>query len=68
MIEERLRAARDDMAHFKEFDYLVINDDFDRAVAGMRAVVHAARLSLARQEVRHAALIRDLLAASGPIK
>ncbi len=68
VIEERMRAAGDEIAHFREFDYLVINDDFDRAVAGMRAVVHAARLSLARQQVRHAALIRDLLAASGPIK
>ncbi|HSS63767.1 MAG TPA: guanylate kinase [Gammaproteobacteria bacterium] len=68
VIEARLRAAGGEMAHFREFDYLVVNDDFDRAVSGMRAVVHAARLRRARQEARHAALIRELLADSGPIE
>jgi guanylate kinase len=67
VIEARMRAAGGEIAHFSEFDYLVVNDDFDRAVQGMRAVVHAARLRLARQQVRHAALIRDLLAAGKPI-
>lgn len=68
VIEARLRAAGGEIAHLREYDYLVVNDDFDRAVSGMRAVIHSARLSLARQQVRHAALIRDLLADSGPIQ
>ncbi len=68
VIEARLRAAGGEIAHFREYDYLVVNDDFDRALSGMRAVIHAARLSLGRQQVRHAALIRDLLADSGPIQ
>ncbi len=68
VIEAHMRAAGGEIARFREFDYLVVNDDFDHAVAGMRAVVHAARLSLPRQQVRHAALIRDLLADAGPIK
>lgn len=62
VIEARMRAAGGEIAHFAEFDYLVVNDDFDRALQGMRAVVDAARLRLARQQVRHAALIRELLA------
>lgn len=68
VIEARLRAAGGDIAHFRDYDYLVVNDDFDHALSGMRAVIHAARLSLARQQVRHSALIRDLLADSGPIQ
>lgn len=68
VIEARMRAAGGEIAHFAEFDYLVVNDDFDHAVQGMRAVVHAARLRLARQQARHAALIRDLLAEGGPIE
>jgi guanylate kinase len=68
VIKARLQAAGGEIAHFREFDYLVVNDDFDRALSGMRSVVHAARLSLARQKVRHAALIRELLAESGPIE
>jgi len=68
VIEARMRAAGGEIAHFAEFDYLVVNDDFDRALEGMRAVVQAARLRLARQQVRHADLIRDLLAEGGPIE
>jgi guanylate kinase len=68
VIEARMRAAGREISHFGDFDYLLVNDDFERALGGMRAVVHAARLSLERQQVRHAALIRDLLADSRPIE
>lgn len=68
VIEARLQAAGGEIAHCREFDYLVVNDDFDRALSDMRAVVHAARLSLVRQKVRQAALIRELLAESGAIE
>ena len=62
VIEARMRAASGEIEHHKEFDYLVVNEDFARTVDGMRAVVHAARLRLAPQQARHAALIRALLA------
>jgi guanylate kinase len=68
VIEARLLAAGGEIAHFREFDFLLVNDDFDRALSDMRAVVRAARVSLARQEVRQAALIRELLAGSGTIE
>ncbi len=68
VIAARLRAAGGEIARYREFDYLVVNDDFDRALEGMRAVVKASRLRLAPQQVRHAALIRDLLADDGRIE
>jgi guanylate kinase len=39
VIERRLRDALSDMSHWDEFDYAVINDDLDRAVADLEAVL-----------------------------
>jgi len=42
-IARRMKAARDEMAHWHEFDHILINDDFERAVSDVRAILHAAR-------------------------
>ena len=39
VIERRLRDALSDMAHWHEFDYVIINDDLDQAVADLEAVL-----------------------------
>jgi len=39
VINRRLRDARSDMSHWNEFDHVIINDDLDRAVAGIEAVL-----------------------------
>ena len=39
VIERRLRDAVSDMSHWDEFDYVVINDDLDQAVADLEAVL-----------------------------
>lgn len=39
VIERRLREAADDMRHWSEFDYVIVNDDFTRAVADLDAVL-----------------------------
>ncbi|NNF52193.1 MAG: guanylate kinase [Gammaproteobacteria bacterium] len=40
VIQRRLRDSTSDMQHWAEFDYVIINDDFDRALAELRDVVH----------------------------
>ena len=62
VIAKRVAAAREDMTHFSEFDYVIINDDFALAAADLQAVVKASRLLLVKQMVRHGALIESLLA------
>ena len=47
VIERRLRDALSDMAHWEEFDYAVINDDLDTAVADLEAVLAGSGEALA---------------------
>jgi guanylate kinase len=62
VIAARMQAARSEMAHYAEYDYLIVNDDFDRALDELQAVVLTQRLRLAGQRARHARLLQDLLA------
>jgi guanylate kinase len=65
VIERRLRNSRGEIAHAHEFDYILVNDVFDEALAGLQAIVRAVRLRSALQWQRHEALINELLAAGG---
>ncbi|MGX9964582.1 guanylate kinase [Roseomonas sp. F4] len=48
-ISRRLIAAKDEIAHWADFDHVLVNRDFDRTVAEVRAILHAARNTRARQ-------------------
>jgi guanylate kinase len=43
-IETRLANARSEIEHWREYDYVVINDDLDRAFASVKSIVAAERL------------------------
>ena len=60
-IARRLAAARDEMRHLGEFDYVIINNDLQTALADLLAVVRATRLKLSVQQERHASLFASLL-------
>jgi guanylate kinase len=56
VIERRLAAAAEEISHAVEFDYVIINSDFDAARRDIGAVVRASRLTLAQQSARHSDL------------
>jgi guanylate kinase len=60
VIARRMEAAREDISHVGEFDYAIINDEFDVAVDDLRAVFRAERLKIDRQLARHRDLISML--------
>ena len=62
-IARRMRDAVEEMSHFQEFDYLVINEDFQKTSEDLIAIVKAERLCLGRQAVRHRYRINELLSA-----
>jgi guanylate kinase len=39
VVESRMRAAVSEMSHYKEFDHLVVNDDFNAALADLKAII-----------------------------
>ncbi len=57
-IQRRLAAAAEEMSHAAEFDFVIINNDFEEARRDLTAVVRASRLRLARQSARHPELFR----------
>ncbi len=60
VIERRLQAAQGEIAHLAEFDYVIINNNFDDAVEDLVSIVRAARLRTASQVSRHSDLINSL--------
>ena len=60
VIAKRLAAAREEMSHVVEFDYVTINDNFDSALQDLLAIIRASRLKSQTQLQRHAALIQQL--------
>ena len=55
VIVRRLLAARGEMRHVSEFDYVIINNELPDALGDLVAVVRAARLRYANQHARHLA-------------
>ena len=56
-----MRDAVSEISHYQEFDYMVVNDDFDVALNQLSAIVSASRLTLQRQQIINQPLLLDLL-------
>ena len=61
VIARRMRDAVAEMSHWAEFDYLVINDDFETALADLRSIIRSGHLQRQRQSAVHRELIVSLL-------
>ena len=62
IIARRLRDAAADMAHYREFDYVIVNDDFAQAVSDLRRIVAGRGEDLTSARPELAALLGELLA------
>jgi guanylate kinase len=58
-IQRRLRDAREEISHVAEFDYVIINKEFEEALRDLAAVVRAARLILSRQSEQHPEIFKS---------
>jgi len=61
VIARRFAAAREEMSHVGEFDYVTINDKFEVALEDLQAIVRTQRLKRDKQLLRHEVLLQDLL-------
>ncbi len=60
-IQVRLSESVNEMSHYREYDYLIINDIFDSALQDLKTIILSHRLKRESQEVVYADVIRDLL-------
>lgn len=61
IIQRRMRDAVSEMSHYGEYDYLVINDNFEHALEELVCLMLAQRLQMAQQKGRQAGLLAELL-------
>ena len=61
IIDRRMRDAENEMSHYGEFDYLIVNDDFNIALNELSTILVANRMKISKQSVRLEALLKDLL-------
>jgi guanylate kinase len=61
VINKRMREAINEMSHYAEFEYLVINDDFNEARDNLAAIIMAERMLFDHQQQKHAKLLAELL-------
>lgn len=60
-IQRRMREARNEISHYPEYDYVIINDHFADALADLLAIFRSERLRLSRQRQAHAELLNALV-------
>lgn len=63
VIAERMSKAISEISHYDEYDYVIINDNFEQALADLNAILRAERLTCAHQKQQSAVLIQQLLQA-----
>jgi guanylate kinase len=61
IIAARMEQASQEISHYGEYDYVVVNDDFNLALADLMAIIHANRLVSSKQEARYATLLASLI-------
>jgi hypothetical protein len=63
IINFRMQQAREEMTHYTEFDYLIINEEFAKAATELQAIIIANRLQTARQSQTERKLLSFLLSS-----
>ena len=61
IIADRMAQAKKECSHYQEFDYIVINDDFDQALTDLTTIVQNQRLKRSQQMVQHKELLEELV-------
>lgn len=64
VINKRMHEAISEMSHYVEFDYLIINDDFDEAKDNLASIIKGNRMLHEHQQQKHAELLAQLLSVT----
>lgn len=61
VIADRMAQAQAECSHFQEFDYIVINDNFELALSDLTTIVNNQRLKRSQQAIEHESLLKELI-------
>lgn len=61
IIASRMEQAQKECSHFQEFDYIVINDDFEQALTDLTTIVNNQRLKRSQQMLQYKVLLDELV-------
>ncbi|KUJ00670.1 guanylate kinase [Vibrio sp. MEBiC08052] len=61
VIEKRMSEAQSETSHYSEYDYLIINDEFDAALMDFKAIIRAERLKQDKQAAKYSSMLSELL-------
>lgn len=62
VIDNRMRHAKEEMSHYHEYDYVIINDDFDTALMDLKAIIRAERIKQYKFNRKYQDILSRLLA------
>ena len=62
VIAERMSKAISEISHYDEYDYVIVNDDFEKALKDLQSILQSERLTKDYQQKQNAMLIKQLLA------
>lgn len=62
VIAKRMAEAKSEISHYNEYDYVIINDDFDTALMDFKAIIRAERLKQDKQAAKYSGMLDALLA------
>lgn len=62
IIARRMKDAQQELAHYPEYDYLIVNDNFEVALKDLASIIIAERLKIENQSIKLADILQDLLA------
>lgn len=62
VVAKRMSEAKSEISHYNEYDYVIVNDDFDAALVDFKAIIRAERLKQDKQTTKYSGMLTALLA------
>ena len=61
VIKKRMNQAKSEISHYENYDYLVVNDDFDKASLELQSIIHSLRLRTSTQKEQQKKILNELI-------
>jgi len=61
VIKKRMNQAKSEISHYENYDYLVVNDDFDKASLELQSIIHSLRLETSTQKEQQKKILNELI-------